>query len=365
MTINELVGALDGAGKEARLGLASKYLKEFLECGEQLNEQMGGDINFYDLTANIFACGLAADGKLTQDEYHSYVALCDSIGATARDYSTCQNFASAPTQAVDMFAKPISGIKDIFNQVFDEEIFQNLGVALACFLMDDGQIKGEERRLLGFFFDDNGDSAVSESSFSSSSTEDVKIVTYQGDISRKNDRYYFTIGAEIKNPNPEHCARNVSVKVIVKDSSGRILESSENTIDYIDSNATFYYGDEFSIDRGAPANYSIQVNCDDFVGAPENSTFASGITCSHYNLKTDSWGDIEFTGNVHNGYNKKLYIELYFVFYDKAGKITGGTNTRVNLYGNSDDGFNTYLNTNIARENVRCSAAFDFMELMD
>lgn len=264
----------------------------------------------------------------------------------------------------DIIAKKQSG-RELKNFI-DDDVYEKLAIAIACILMHDGDLKGKEEYFLSLFVEDVDDSDDDDNSSDlSSETENVEVVTYKGNITNKDGTWYFTIGAEIKNPNKAHCARNVNVRVMVKDNSGRILETSENTIDYIDSNATFYYGDEFSIDRGSPANFTIQANCDDFVGAPEDSTFAQGIKCSHYNVSTTRWGDIEFTGNVHNNYNKKLYVELYFVFYDGAGKITSGTNTRVSLYGNSDDGFETYLRTNVTRENVRCSASFDFMELLD
>jgi hypothetical protein len=315
----------------------------------------------------VLCAAIAADGDVGDSEYELYTELCNSIDLPARPMSALLEYAQNSDSVVEMFSGIVVKLKPIFNNLGQAEAFDNFAFGVACILFDDDSVEGSELDLLKCFVDDAGNSSASSSgkSFASSKTLDVKLVEYQATFTRDDDGYYFSVGAELKNPNVEHCARNVHVKVMVKDSSGRILETSENTIDYIDSNATFYYGDEFYIDRGVPSNYTVQVNCDEFVSAPANSNFASGISCSHYNVSTNRWGTTEFTGNVHNGYNKKLWVELYFVFYDASGKITGGTNTRLTMYGNSDDSFDTRLNTAGKRDKVRCSPSFDFMDLVD
>lgn len=369
MTIRELSQKVTEVSTDKRKEAAIEALEDFIYTGIAINKQFNADVDYRDIISMVLCGAIAADGDVGDSEYELYTGLCDSLDLPPRAMKDLQEYADHPDQVVEIFTGLVGKLKPVFNNLGQAEAFDNFAFGVACIVFDDDSAEDGELDLLKCFVDGAGNSSASGSASSNfastNSHENIKLVDYEASFSRDDDRYYFTIGAELKNPNLEYCARNVNVKVIVMDSSGRILETSENTIDYIDSNATFYYGDEFSIDRGVPANYRVQVNCDEFVSAPANSTFADGITCSHYNVSTNRWGSTEFTGNVHNGYNKKLYVDLYFVFTNSSGKITGGTNTRVTLYGNSDDAFDVYLNTQVKRDKVRCSPTFDFMDLVD
>lgn len=365
MTIYEVKKQIAGLTKEQRIEKATSYLVDFIDCCDEATSQFGLSVDFRDIVSLTLCAAIISDGELDRSEYNVYTKLCDAINAEAKSYVQCQGFSENSSEFVSLFEELSESMSGAFIAEHQRENYDKFIVALACLLSDDGEIEGDELRLLSFFVEEDSSSYIGSSSLSSSRTKDVELVTYGANMTRNDDRYYFTIGAELKNPNIEHCARNVSVKVMVKDASGRILETNEDIIDYIDSNATFYYGNEFSVDRGRPENYTVQVNCDDFVKSPANSTFADGITCSHYNVDTTRWGDTEFTGNVHNGYDRKLWVRLYFAFYNASGEITGGAFTSSSLYGNSDDGFDVLLSTNIDRDKVRCSPTFDFMNLMD
>ena len=365
MTINSIKNELKGLNEEQLINKASELLREVSAFFDEANKIVKGkkfDLDFIEL---ILVCAIASDGEMDRDEYSAYEELCQCVGVKSRSYSDCLNFINTGVDAVDVIKDFPQILRGLFETAERMDVFEKLTIAVACLLMNDGNIEGKELDMLQLFINDGSTSGVESSSLSSSQTKKIQIVKFDGTMTRDDDKYYISVGAELKNENVAHCARNVNVKIIVKDSSGRILETSENRIDYIDSNAVFYFGDEFYVDRGTPANYSIQVNCDDFVKAPANSTFSDGITCSHYNLRNDSWGDTEFTGNVHNAYDKKLYVDLYFVFYDSDGDIVGGTNTYVSLYGNSDDVFSSWLHTNTERDKVRCSPTFDFTDVVD
>lgn len=365
MTINELKNHVSGLSENEILVNSISLVRRFLSVGDEMNAKLGEGFDFRNVLSMIFSAAITANGELGVNQYAMYRVICDNNNIEAKEYEDCQEILPNASAYIDNFQNIGNGLRNVFANIGQSEAFDDLCVVIASLMIYGGSLEGEEIRLLSYFVGEE----VATGNFSSpqvSSTQDVKLVDYAATFTRKDDCYHFTIGAELKNPNTKHCAKSVRVKVIVKDAAGRILESSENTIEYIDSNATFYYGDEFRIDRGTPANYSVQVNCDEFVSAPENSTFANGIACSHYNLNTNRWGSIEFTGNVRNGYNKKLWTTLYFTFYNSAGKITGGANSRtLVLYGNAEDVFEIYLDTSISRDKVRCSPAFDFMDLVD
>lgn len=372
MTINDIKRQLAGLTQTQKEEKAVSLIKEFAEVNRELSsllEASGNSFDFVGLAETFLSLSLTADGCINHSKYDLYVEMCDAIDAESRTYDFCETLLSSRYQTIGSFEQMSGPVKNIYGAFNQRQALNKFVLATACLISNNDEFSEYGLRLLRCFIDDNDDSFNTVSSgnqrnMSSSEPEDVQLIKHNAVMARDDNDYVLSVGAELKNPNKNRCARNVRVKIIVKDNAGRILATSENTIEHIDSNAIFYYGDEFSIDRGIPANYTINVNCDGFVGAPENSTFADGITCSHYNLSKDRWDRTIFSGNVHNAYSQRLWTTLFFVFYDSAGNITGGTNTTVTLYGNSDDVFECRLDTTAQRDKVFFSPGFDFTDVV-
>lgn len=324
------------------------------------------------------------NGPPSPDIYSLYKSVCDAIGATAQSYediSALGNASASDEEANEQF-ESIYNFNNQFWGFIDklddpentkETVMELVGKTLVYVMGCDDNLGHLTENFIERFFN-NGEGIdasassiggnASSSGISSSSAQPVSIVKKGFSLSKDDYNTYLSVGAEIKNPNVDKCASDVTIRVIVKDKSGRILDSREDTIQYIDSNSVFYYGAELRFSSGTPDSYQITVNCDEYVPSPANSTIARGISCSHYNLEKARWGNsTTFTGNVSNNYNKRLFTDLYFVFYNGAGEIVGGARTSESLFGQSEDTFSIYLNTTADRKTVRFSPSFDFMSL--
>lgn len=243
---------------------------------------------------------------------------------------------------------------------------------LVCIALYNGRLDDKEIEMLENAINEGNQSTsnsskneLNEKNKKNNETQNIKILRHNATLIKGEYQYYLSVGAELLNPNLAKVARFVEVKIVVKNSSGRILETSKTSIDCIDSYSKFYFGEEISIDNGVPSSYDIQVYCDSYVDSPEKSTFAKGIVTSHYNLQEDRWGDVNFTANVSNKYNENLRVSMFFVFYDSNDNITGGANTYVGtIYGHSEDNIDISLTSNVKRNSVRESASFDFFDLL-
>ena len=372
MTVNEIVKSLEGKTKKQITALLDSYLDKYKATMDKIFT-LTPNPEFAETFTYGFIYMCAVDGSINDKEYDLYKYCVTKLGYTPKDKAYCQAFLGGNPTVMQSLGKQIVDTVKTINNI-DNSFVETYANLAACIFNSNGVIEARELDYLKSLFDEDTNNASGSSSISSSSSlgndsaKDVVLKRMGATFTSDDKCSYLNIGVEISNPNLSKCARHVQVKVIVRDSNSRILETNTDVIDYIDSNSLFYYGVEINIYRGSPANYEVQVHCDDFVNAPENSTFSSGIVLSHYNVDKSSWSDRRtFTGNVKNNYRKKLNVDLYFVFYDKSNNIVGGCNTSVwNLYGNSEDCFEIDLDAypNEAA-NVIGNASFDFMDLVD
>lgn len=379
MNINEIITKLRTYEKEDLVKLCLKNTDELIKISKRL-ELLDIDLEQGTLL-QLLGCSVMlatnTDGEIGLDEYTLAKKIFTKLNIECYEHEKFKLFVAALEEQEGLSDAPATVCK-IFSLIAEDgerakELFVELFSAVALY---NGKLDDSE---VAFIHKVVGETAPTQSkpktspsrptsattsSFSTNSPKNIEIIKHNASLTRDDDCYYLSVGAELKNPNISKVAQNVEVRIIVKDSSGRILETDRTTIECIDSNATFYFGTECYISRGTPANYTIQVISENFVNSPSNSTYASGITASHYNVSQDRWSTT-FTANVHNGYNRRLYVSMFFVFYDDAGNITGGANTYIGtMYSNSDDNAEIYLRTVANRSRVRASASFDFRDLM-
>ena len=388
MDYNDVLDELEGLSKDvlleraiANTNLLYDMIKKNL-AGKVDMEQM-----FTILFPGIIYIGTGVDGRVDKAEYEMAVKFFEAFKVQVLELSQFRQVAETMSSRENIESL-LSTVKYFLSDGImgaDTEVFQKKYIEfVACVILFNESIDSKEIEFLKRFCDmcndisnNNYNSASSignsgndysfENSISTVEDLDVEIVRHNAVLTKDDDEYYLSVGVELKNPNVSRIANNVNVRIIIKDVSGRILETSEKRIDNIDSNSMFYYGDEICIRSGRPANYTVQVNTDEFVDGPANSTFAQGITFSHYNLDRSGRNYTEFSCNVHNGYNVKLSVTSYFVFYDANNNIVGGCNGYLwnSLYPNSEDVFSQSLYTVANRSTVRASASFDFYDLMD
>ena len=393
MNIDDFLDKVEGKDKAELLQIIKSDLDCLLEVAEYIESASNGEITKDDMfkADGVFGyfISLASfiDGRIDTGEYEFAKELFSYLGYELSDIGDVRELAQNLTQAgylEDTIKINVGWCK------FAEDSEGALNAILelcSCIFACNGAIDSKEVEFLNtmiYYYenedeDEDGDDETEEYDASMEmvldSSEDSYVERepdrqpilskHNGIVTRNDDYYYLSIGAEIINPNMSRVACNTAVKIIVKDNNGRIVKSYNDTIYCIDSNGIFYYGVEMYIDNGVPSNYQIQLCTDSFVNGPECSTIAKGITFSHYSTNTDRWGTTTFTSNVHNSYEKKLRINAYFVFYDKAGNISGGTQGWVGeVFPNSDDNIETCLRTSAERSVVKASADFDFFELL-
>ena len=373
MGIREIIEELD-AKSWTELEQASNLYIEKYKVSVGFFEKMLGDKipSLRSFLADSFILLCSVYGIIEDSEYKFYAEYMSKIGSEVKSLEYCKNYHNAMNEdnikSLASTIRTMGGIDDSFLDTYKR-------MAACIFLMntyDDEEINFIEEIDNGVDVSSNtesvGQSSVSSNTISNNSTEPVKLERMGANLTSDENYSYLNVGVEIRNPNKTKCAKNVEVKIIVKDANNRILETNTYTIDYIDSNKLFCYGAEFYIERGSPANYTVQINCDEYVDSPADSTFANGIEVSHFNVEKSNWGDSRiFTGNIENKYNKKLDIDLFFVFYDADNNIVGGCRTsKWGMYGNSEDGFEISLDAYPQNTNtVTAHAAFNFMDLMD
>ena len=380
MDVNKLLDSVEALSKEELTSKALEDVKVFIDGINNYDKDVGLNLDstdFVNSSVKFFLIMVAGvDGRIDQSEYELLHKVYDVAGVEDLDIDTVRNILNMLNNAPEICERTFSTLMSLVKIVDDTHDTDICGAVLemvACFFAYNGSIDSAEVNLLNKlnshaetgYVDDTEHSAGGTGNVSASSDKKLEILNHDATLSSDDGIYYLSVGAEIQNPNAKRIAQEICVKIIVKDSSGRIIETAEEWIKHIDSNSIFFFGKEIRIDNGKPDNYSIQVNCEEFVDGPENSTFAKGIECSHYNVSKDRWGDTLFTGNVHNNNNQTLNLELFFVFYDDSGKIVGGCNTYIgNIFGNSDDGISVTLNTYANRSKVSASPSFNFYDLV-
>lgn len=375
MTISEIKRQLEGLTKAQREQKAIAAIEAFTNEVEpvlKIYAQYGIDVqSLRDIPSLFFGGAIAMHESFGLSEYNTYSRFCASAKLSARPYGECQGLHTGASHMLNLATTTVDSMKDIYGRAGKQDVFEKLAFPIACLMYGDNGFTDNGIQYLSLFANNDIGGGVVNGKFGHvavNKPQDVELVQHNATITQTDGGYYFSVGAELKNPNKAYTAQDVNIRIIVKDARGKILATNDNMLLFIDSNATAYYGEELWIDRGTPSSYTVQVNTENYIPSsdPEdNVALANAISCSNYSVDTNSWGSTVFSGEVRNRINKKLHVDLYFVFFDSAQRITGGTNTTMWLYGNSTDAFEIYLRTKAQRQSVRFTPSFDFTDMLD
>lgn len=380
MKSDELFDKLESLNKEELLDVAKKDIKILIDvinkCTTEVDLKLDDCISILK-NAIKFATGV--DGRVGKDEYDFVSSLLKYCNCDIQSLEEFRTFVgSCVEEKLDI--KVSSFILEICKyaaEILNNDVSYNFIELIACIFLCNGALDSKEIENINILFKllENGEDTKSNTTKNDVICEDddeennedepVKLIHYNQSLIKDGTVYYLSLGAEIKNFNLFKIAECVTIKIIVKNSTGRIIKTEEEEIEYIDSNSMFYFGTEIKIDSGIPSNFSINIYTERFIEGPKDSNFAGGISYSHYNIEKNSWGAYKFTANVHNNYNVKLSLSSYFIFYDNKDQIIGGIDYYVgSIYGNSDDEISKtfYAGKNCSK--VRASSSFDFFDLV-
>lgn len=309
---------------------------------------------------------LAIDGEIDQEEF-DFLEECrqrvtpsepaislEIINKTI--LSSSDNFKimlNARIKAIHLMEQLAPGVRDSF-----------LNVMLTCFAVNkviDSSQKSLLKDLLVNEDQTTSTSSPSESSSSKSSgsiskpanttkADDVIVSNFGATVIQDDDQYYVSFGAFIYNPNPNHQANNVTVKINCKDSSGRVVETVTKTIYHIDPSTIFNFGEEIYISYGEPTSVSIVASAEGFTYVADGSRSFDGVRISDYSYSSADWGDdYILSGQATSSYTKKLdSVSVYLVFTNASNEIQGGTNLYFSdLFPNVTEGFNERVKLNM------------------
>lgn len=357
MTINDVKRQLVGLTKAQKVDKALLLIEEFLKESNVILvalKESPDTVSFFSMSVTgILNAAVIADGCLNHSKYEAYVKMSNALSCAPVKYEMLEMTIPLRFIAIERCSVIAEQLKNVYAVPNLLDTLDKFVLALACLMGSEGEFEDNELRLLANFFRNNDEPDI------------VIIQSSGGSTSFHNGKYYVSFGAVLRNPKKTLYARNVHVEITIKDASESIIASSQRTIEYIDPDALFFFGDEFAVDRGEPSNFEVTASCSEFVDAPENSRFSDGISCFNYELSKGDFGERVFFGNVQNGYSKKLRATLFFVFYDSTGKITGGTNTTITLNDKATERFECYISCSFNIDKVCFSPGYDFMKLID
>jgi hypothetical protein len=271
------------------------------------------------------------------------------------------NFKGASFEELKKSAKNTSSVlADAIHKVIEQinEMMKITGKSILEYLVIlsiyNGKIAEEQFKTIKSFLEENKDDKSKKVTSKNvgikpDQKQELKIKAMGGTTISDEDSYYFSLGVEIVNPNLNFAGVSTIIKVIIFDKDKRVLKSDTTTIDFIDPNSTFYFGEEYSIDKGEPDDYQVLVQTRNFEEL--NKKIMDGIVASNFESTKDRWGKSELSGNITNNYSKTISsASLYFVLKDKDGKIKGGGNTQVhNLFPGQTDGFECDFHLNLSK----------------
>lgn len=138
-----------------------------------------------------------------------------------------------------------------------------------------------------------------------------------------NGEYSISLGADINNPNTTLTAKNITVEVTLKDSSGRILKVINDSINTIDAGKTFHYGMQQSGIVGEPVTFSVSAYARDYEESNGDMVSETATFLNPYFRPDGAWGSL--TGELQNNRSYSLDgANIYFQFVNATGEIVGG-----------------------------------------
>lgn len=344
-------------------GLCLRLLKKASIKMESLGVE---GLDAEDLMRLSLEAALGWDSRVDSEEYNLYIKLLDKFGIEKRTLDELRETARTQQQLLVDTISSVYGVLPTMGGIIDEEIEPLYIEVLVGAISANGSIDSAEyQAMLKVISAGDTSTESSATPINNLSRDDASPLTVSemGATStvRSDGSYYFSVGATIKNPNKKHLALDSVIKVIVMDANGKVLNTSNETIQYIDVDSVFCYGEEFYISNGHPNNYKVLVEADEFMHMDNGNQIMDGITISNYNLSKDRWNSLTLTGNITNRYKKRIsWLTVYTVFRDSDRTIVGGTNFHVHdLFSGSVDGFDTTLNITADISTIKASVDFD------
>lgn len=349
------------------LNLTDKLFKKFKEKKID-SEMIGGFSNAIGyVAASMF---LVSNTPITNDEYAVYKLLNQKYATDVKTIDI-ENFklikqghiellnktssiADTTISAMLKFGAGIDGIIDLIVEL----LFTIAGI--------DNVVDSEELEHISNLIniDDHAVTVKGGNSggFSGSTgSQPLFVKEMGGTLKRDDSNLYFSVGAEIRNPNKNLLAKDVVVKVIGTSSSGSVVLSENETIYNIDANSSFYFGKTYYCSNGAPSSYKILVDAESFEEVEVGTLIFDGISFSNFSMNKDRWNGVTLTGNFKSIYNKRLsYVDTFLVFYDDKNEIVGGIEFYLNdVFSNSEDAFSERVDADMSRvKNIKSSITF-------
>jgi hypothetical protein len=345
---------------------ATEIKNQFLSFIEENNlsvDKDGVDQVIHLLTINV----LVADKKIDDDEYEIYTRINESLKIEYFSRTILANLIETGKLDADQIIELLRSFIS-YGAIKEDDIVE----FIVMISLINGNFAQAERDIVEQIINgpqERKSSNASSSSGTVSGGRPVELEIEEKGATFKDDGdgdYEFSIGVKINNPNAGHIAKNVTVKIIIEDSNGRVVRSETERIDYIDPGSSFFFGEEYRIDRGSPDSFKVLISTDSF--EPLSKRIMDGLDLENFSIDTGRWGGCTISGNITNNYNKKIrYATIHLVPKDANGKIMGGASTTVHdLFPNQTDGFECSFSVNVDHaKTVSYSCDFDVRELLD
>lgn len=137
---------------------------------------------------------------------------------------------------------------------------------------------------------------------------------------------YISYGVEIYNPSKNCLVKTPVIKVVGKDDNDNIVFSFDDTLSYISSSDTIYFGKTAKVDnKPIKVDITVEINGDNYV---EENTIENvkntDIEVSSINEKVKE-NIREYNGQIRNNSSIDLSKLIISVIYKKDKKIVGGS----------------------------------------
>ena len=175
----------------------------------------------------------------------------------------------------------------------------------------------------------NSGNAESETS-AQKEQSDLQIVESGYSVVNSDSDVYAYWGATIKNPNNDYGMDYPEITITAKDADGKILTTETQTLMGIAPGDTVSFGSFVDCNGQRPETVEIEANSGDLVAASSYSGISSSeIKVSNLSEMKDSYGGIDYTGEVENTSETELESVVVTILCKKGDNIVYGTTTYV------------------------------------